>query len=243
MPPELSIVLPGYNERESLPAAIAAYRQACGAMGLRDYELIVVDDASSDGMGEVAAELAAADPRIRVLTHAANRGQVAAILTGFRAARGNVVTHNGIDLPFDPHDLPRVWERFVQGADVVVVERSDRRAYGWGRKALSWCNIGLLWLLFRSPVVDHNFVQFFRREVLALLAVRSRGVSTVTAELILRAFAAGYHVERVAARYHGRRAGRGTVTPRKAAVALLETLRLRARLTLERVQRSGFRVQ
>ncbi|HJT31190.1 MAG TPA: glycosyltransferase family 2 protein, partial [Pirellulales bacterium] len=239
---DLSIVLPGYNECESLPAAVEAYRRACEAAGLREYELIIVDDGSTDGMGEVAAQLAAADPRIRVIAHAVNRGQVEAILTGFRAARGAVVTHNGIDLPFDPFDLPRVWQRFAEGADVVVVERRGRRAYGWGRKLLSWINIGLLRLLFRSPVVDHNFVQFFRREVLGSLAVRSRGVSTVTVELIVRAFAAGYRIDRVAADYHARRHGRGTVTPWKAAAALFETVRLWVWLMLERVQGSGFRV-
>lgn len=235
MSPELSIILPGYNERESLAAAVEAHRRACESGGIGDFEMIIVDDASSDGMDEVARQLAANDRRIRVLTHIANGGQVEAILTGFRAARGAVVTHNGIDLPFDPNDLIHVMSRFDNGADVVVVERRDRRAYGWGRTLLSWANVAVLRLLFRSPVRDHNFVQFYRREVFASLAVRSRGVSTVTAELIVRAFAAGYRIDRVKADYHARRAGRGTVGAGKAFAALRETLRLRALLTAEKV--------
>lgn len=235
MPLELSIVLPGYNERASLAAAVEAHRLACESGEIGDFEIIIVDDASNDGMDQVARRLAADDRRIRVLTHTTNRGQVEAILTGFRAARGAVVTHNGIDLPFDPNDLVRVMPRFAAGADVVVVERRDRRAYGWSRTLLSWANVAVLRLLFRSPVRDHNFVQFYRREALASLAVRSRGVSTVTAELIVRAFAAGYRVDRLMAEYHARRAGRGTISAGKAFAALRETLRLRALLTAEKV--------
>ncbi len=235
MSPKLSIVLPGYNERDSLVPAVDAYRRACESGGIGNFEIIIVDDASTDGMHEVARRLAAADPRTRLVTHADNRGQVEAILTGFAAARGEVVTHNGIDLPFDPNDLPRIMPWFADGADVVVVERRDRRAYGWGRTLLSWANVAVLRLLFHSPVRDHNFVQFFRREVLASLPVRSRGVSTVTAELIVRAFTAGYRVDRVTAEYHARRAGRASIGARKAVAALRETLLLRALLTAEKV--------
>lgn len=233
--PELSIVLPGYNEHQSLAAAVDAHRRACDVMGISGFEIIIVDDASTDGMDQVAAQLTAADPRVRVLTHTVNRGQVAAILTGLRAARGKIVTHNGVDLPFNPNDLSHVWPRLAAGADVVVVERLDRRAYGWGRKLLSWINVALLRLLFHTPVSDHNFVQFFRRETLVHLPLRSRGVSTVTAELVVRAFAAGYRVDRIAADYCARRAGRGSVTLWRAAAALTETLRLRATLTAEKL--------
>lgn len=224
--PRLSIVLPAYNERDGLPAAVDAYRSALGAAGFADYEIILVNDGSSDGTGALADALAHTDSCVRVLHHERNQGQVQAILNGFRAAHGRIVTHNGIDLPFHPRDVSQVLARFAEGADVVVVERIDRASYGLVRKLLSWGNVALLKLLFRSPCRDHNFVQFFRREVLAALPVRSRGVSTVTSELIVRAARQGFRVVRLPAAYHRRQSGRSTITPRKALHAFGQTLLL-----------------
>ncbi len=224
---ELTVVLPGYNEAEALEDSVAAYLEALPRVGIPDFELVLVDDASTDATGAIADRLAAADPgRIRVLHHPENRGQVAAILNGFGMARGRFVTHNGIDLPFDPGDSLAPLERLRAGADLVVVERLDRTSYGWTRWAMSWVNILLNRVLFRSPFLDHNFVQFYRRDLLARLPVRSRGVSTVTLELIVRAVRGGYRVERETAEYGERRAGRSTITWKKAFHAFRETLRL-----------------
>lgn len=224
--PELSVVLPAYNERDGLAAAAAAYLRDLPAVGVTAFELILVDDGSTDGTGEAAEGLARADDRVRVVRHPRNRGQVAAILSGFRAARGAVLTHNGVDLPFRPADTAGPLGMVRAGADVVVVERADRRAYGVARWAMSRANVALLRLLFGSPFRDHNFVQFFRREVVAAVPVLSAGVSTVTPELILRARRAGFAVRACSAEYHRRATGRSTVTARKAVHTLAETLRL-----------------
>jgi glycosyltransferase involved in cell wall biosynthesis len=222
----LSIILPGYNERAGLEAAVATYQAALADAGITDYEIILVDDGSTDGTRELADALARGDPRVRVLHHAVNQGQVRAILNGFRAAHGRVLTHNGIDLPFDPGDTPSALVCFHEEADVVVVERVDRGSYGLIRKLLSWANVLLVKSLFRSPCRDHNFVQFFRREVLEAVPVRSSGVSTVTTELIVRAIRQGFRVVRIPGDYHCRQAGRSTITARKAFHALAQTLRL-----------------
>lgn len=222
----LSIVLPGYNERPSLHAAVESYQAAMRELDIEDYELLVVDDGSTDGMGEEARRLSEGDERVRLLTHERNQGQVAAILTGFRAARGEWVTHNGMDLPLAPRDSALALQ-FADRADVVVVERIDRQSYGAARKILSWGNRLLIRLLFGASLRDHNFVQFYRREVLETLRVRSRGVSTVTVELILRAQRRGLRVVGVRADYHRRQAGRSTITARKVVRSLLETIRLR----------------
>src|SRR5438045_95941 len=95
--PVISVVLPGYNERAALEAAVNAYRSTFEREAV-DFELLVIDDASTDGMGSLADKLAAEDRRVRVFHHPCNRGQVAGILRGFREARGRYVTHNGMDL-------------------------------------------------------------------------------------------------------------------------------------------------
>jgi glycosyltransferase involved in cell wall biosynthesis len=238
--PELSIVLPVYNEREALQPALDAYHVALSDAGIEDYEIILVDDGSTDGTGELAEAIAGADERVRVIHHDQNQGQVWAILTGFQAARGRVLTHNGIDLPFDPRDLPRALACFADGVDVVLVERTDRASYGLTRKVLSWANVLLLKLLLGTPFRDHNFVQFYRREVIAAVPVRSSGVSTVTAELIVRALRHGFRVVSVAAEYHRRRTGQSTITVRKVVDAAWQTLRL---WWLLRDRESGIRSQ
>jgi glycosyltransferase involved in cell wall biosynthesis len=244
---QLSIVLPVYNERPALQPAIEAYRAALADSGIEDYEIILVDDGSSDGTGELAEAIAAADRRVRVLRHERNQGQVQAILNGFRAARGRVLTHNGIDLPFDPRDVPRALACFADGADVVVVERADRACYGLTRKVLSWANMLLLKVLLGTPFRDHNFVQFYRREVIAAAPVRSSGVNTVTPELILRALRHGFRVVSVAAQYHGRRTGQSTLTVQKVAHAVWQTQHLwwvlRSQRSEVRSQKSEVRSQ
>jgi dolichol-phosphate mannosyltransferase len=223
--PEISVVLPGYNERAALEAAVNAYRSTFERDGI-NFELLVIDDASTDGMGPLADQLAADDGRVRVFHHACNRGQVAGILRGFREARGRYVTHNGMDLPFHPDDTAKPMALLRGGADVVVVERSGRNAYGMTRKILSWGNTALLRVLLGSPFTDHNFVQFFRRDVVAALPVQTSGVSTVTPELILRARHAGYRVVSLPADYHRRQTGRSTVTVAKVARSARELFRL-----------------
>ena len=221
----MTVVLPGYNEGQALESAIDDYRRGLARCRLDRYEIIVVDDGSTDGMGELADRIAAQDPQIRVI-HQPNAGQAAAVLRGWECARGEIVTHNGMDLPFDPADTEEAMAPLAQGADVVVVQRLNRRAYGIIRKVISRCNVLLVRLLLGSPFRDHNFVQFYRREVVQSVPVLSRGLTTVPVELILRARRRGYHVVGIDAEYHRRMTGRSTVTFTKVIHAFLETLRL-----------------
>ena len=221
----LTIVLPGFNERETLPSAVKRYMGALAQSGVDDYELLIVNDGSTDGMDEIANRLANEHSQIRVL-HQENQGQVASILRGFENARGSVVTHNGMDLPFEPKATASVLHLFDEGADVVVVQRRSRESYGLFRKAVSWSNVGLVRLLFGSPFQDHNFVQFYRREVIESVPIRSSGVSTVTLELIVRARRMGYRVVAIEAEYYQRQTGKSTVTMKRIVHAFLETIRL-----------------
>jgi hypothetical protein len=144
-----------------------------------------------------------------------------------RESQGQFVMHNGIDLPFDPGETHRVLSRLRDGADVVVVERTNRRAYGVLRAVVSWANVVAVRALLRSPIADHNFVQAYRRRVIESIDVESRGVSTVTTELILKAIASGFRVETIKAPYHARRRGASSVTLKKIVHSVIELLRLR----------------
>src|SRR5947209_20374638 len=106
-PLELSVVLPACNEGPAVAEAVQRYLATLPIL-CPSFEIIVVDDGSTDDTSRFAGEAAAGDPRVRVLHHAVNQGQMAALLHGFRQARGTWVTHNGIDLPFDPADTGAV---------------------------------------------------------------------------------------------------------------------------------------
>lgn len=232
--PWLSIILPAYNEADSLAEAVQAHLDVIERARLPEPEIVLVDDGSQDDTPAVARALAAADARVRLLRLEQNAGQATAILAGFAAARGRWLMHNGVDLPLAPVDLANL-ARLLMAADdagptspaLLVVERQDRTAYGWQRKLLSWANMALVRLLFNSPVWDHNFVQFYRRDLLTTIQPVSRGVSTVTLELILRAYQQNYRVLAVQAPYRPRRAGKSRLKWRAAWHACWETLRLR----------------
>jgi glycosyltransferase involved in cell wall biosynthesis len=123
--PELTAVVPAYNEVESLPTLLGELRAALDATGRR-WELVLVDDGSTDGSGELLLSEAARDARLVVLRFEKNAGQSAALAAGLARARGDVVVTLDADLQNDPADLPRVLAA-LEHADVVSGVRADRQ--------------------------------------------------------------------------------------------------------------------
>lgn len=118
----LSIVVPAYNEARSLARCIERVLQIEGPE--LTLEILIVDDASSDGTAAVAAELAARHRQVRLLRHERNQGKGGALHTGFLHATGDFVAVQDADLEYDPRDLKRLVEPLVEGrADVVLGSR------------------------------------------------------------------------------------------------------------------------
>src|SRR3954447_22614703 len=132
--PEISIVIPVYNEEESLPLLAAEIQGALRPLG-RPYEVIYVDDGSTDGSPGVLLELARQDPATRVVRQRRNTGQSAALDAGFRAARGAIVVTLDADLQNDPADIPRLLA-LIARYDVVSGVRTRRR-HSWMRRISS----------------------------------------------------------------------------------------------------------
>ena len=123
-PPQLSAVVPAYNEVESLPPLLAELRAALEATA-RTWELVLVDDGSTDGSGEWLEAEAARDPRLVVVRFAKNAGQSAALAAGLARARGAVVVTLDADLQNDPADIPALLAALAN-ADVVSGVRAKR---------------------------------------------------------------------------------------------------------------------
>jgi len=129
--PELSLVLPVYNERDNVPVLLDEIGRALPG---RTYEVIAVDDGSTDDSLDVLKSLTASRPELRVISFAANAGQSAALAAGFRAARGGIVVTLDSDLQNDPADIPALVAKLnADGATAVVGYRLNRRDTAWKR--------------------------------------------------------------------------------------------------------------
>ena len=133
MGPELSIVVPLYNEAESLPPLVEQLLAALRPLG-RSFELVLVDDGSSDGTAAVLRQLAAQTPELVAVLLRRNYGQTPAMAAGFDASRGALIVTLDGDLQNDPADIPLLLERLEQGYDLVSGWRHQRQDPAMSRK-------------------------------------------------------------------------------------------------------------
>lgn len=140
----LSVVVPMFNERDNAPLLVA---DVCDALAdcPWPWELIVVDDGSTDGTRDLLTQGPALDPRVRVVLHGRNQGKGAALRTGFREARGRFVLVQDADLEYDPSDYPAlVAAASAPGTDAVFGNRWERAPRDTGYRRLHAAANGLL---------------------------------------------------------------------------------------------------
>ena len=123
---QVSVVIPVYNEEESAELLCRRLHEALSPIG-RTYEILLVDDGSTDRTWEVLTRMAAEIPGLELIRFRRNYGQTAAMSAGFHAARGDVVITLDADLQNDPADIPKLLERIDRGFDVVSGWRKDRK--------------------------------------------------------------------------------------------------------------------
>jgi dolichol-phosphate mannosyltransferase len=161
----LSIVIPVYNEEESLAALHGELSEVARA---RDYDLqiLFIDDGSRDGSWRKIQELAAADPRVEGVRFRRNFGKAAALSAGFRAARGELVVTMDADLQDDPAEIPRFLAQLDEGYDVVSGWKKVRHD-PWHKVYPSRVFNGMVSWLNGVKLHDHNCgMKCYRREVL-----------------------------------------------------------------------------
>src|SRR5262245_60091111 len=123
---ELSVVIPIRDEAASLEELHRELSATLGAWG-RSYEIIVVDDGSTDESFEILARLQAVDAQVRAIRFRRNFGQTVACAAGLEHARGRFIVTSDGDLQNDPRDIPALVEELERGADVVCGWRKDRQ--------------------------------------------------------------------------------------------------------------------
>jgi dolichol-phosphate mannosyltransferase len=178
--PEVSVVVPTYNERDNIAKLIHALHEALSEAGV-SYEVVVVDDNSPDGTAEVARSLSSRY-NVHVLVRPGKLGLASAILDGVRASRGRYVAVMDADLQHPPEVLPKLVEMAREGCDVVIGSRYVRGGAtpGWSslRRLVSWgANTIARLLLPRVRGVRDAMSGYFvfRREVIEGVELNPRG--------------------------------------------------------------------
>ena len=239
--PRATVCLPTYNERENVELMLAALLERLGA----DDRILVIDDSSPDGTGELADAIAAREPRVSVLHRPRKDGLGPAYLAGFRQALADgaeLVLEIDCDFSHDPDDVPRLIAGTAE-ADVVLGSRYVRggRIENWRllRRIVSRAGSLYAQVLLAAPVRDlTGGFKCYRRAVLETIdldAVSSRGYA-FQIETTYRALRRGFRVLEIPITFVDRREGRSKMSraivleaiwrvPLLAALALLGRLR------------------
>ena len=122
----LSIIIPVFNEAENLPVLSEKLEAVLSALG-REYEVILVNDGSTDDSSEVLTSLTNQNPRFKVVSFVRNFGQTAAMMAGIDHSQGDIIIPMDADLQNDPEDIPRLLEKLDEGYDVCSGWRQDRQ--------------------------------------------------------------------------------------------------------------------
>jgi glycosyltransferase involved in cell wall biosynthesis len=162
---DLSIIVPAYNEEEGVEALTREIISALRPLE-KNYELIVVDDGSTDRTYSILSDLNRQDPRIKVLCLKRNFGQTAALAAGIHYAKGDVIVFLDGDGQNDPKDIPTLLSKLAEGFDLVAGWRSPRRDPFWSRRLPSLIANKLISWMTRVKLHDYGCtLKAIRREV------------------------------------------------------------------------------
>jgi len=225
-----------YNEEENLRPSVVRATEVLSSLAGDSYEIVIVDDASRDRTPQIADQVAAADPHVRVVHHPENRSLGGAIQTGLAASRAEIVVYTDGDLPCDLNKIREALP-LLEHADLVIGQRSGRRE-GPLRVLYSFAYNRLIRLLFGVRVRDVNFAfKVFTRPVVDSLRVESRS-GFIDAEILAECLRQGYRLAELPVVYTPRVAGVSTLASPKRILEILRDLRAYRRRRRQRRERA-----
>lgn len=226
----LTIFFPAWNEEAQIERAVEAASEAgddpVAAGEIGRYEVLIIDDASTDRTPEITDAMAAADPRVRVVHHATNRKLGGSLKTGFAEAAGELVLYTDADLPFDMAELAKAVRLLrIYEADIVSAFRFDRTGEGPRRLVYSYVYNHLVQAVLGLRLRDMNFAfKLVRRRVLDHVELKSEG-SFIDVELLARAQRLGFHIVQFGVDYFPRTRGVSTLSSNDVIVKILQEMR------------------
>lgn len=222
--PSISVFFPAWNEEDYVERAVSRARAVLERL-TDDWEIIVVNDASTDRTRELAEALSRSDARIRCVSHEVNLKLGGAMRTGFAASTKDLVVYSDMDLPFDFDELERA-VRLLEylEADLICAFRFDRTSEGPKRIVYSLVYNSLIRTLFGVNVRDINFsFKVVHRRVLEAIELKSTG-SFIDAELVVKALKRGFRVFQIGVDYFPRTRGVSTLASPSVIVKMLGEL-------------------
>jgi glycosyltransferase involved in cell wall biosynthesis len=221
---KLSLVLPAHNEADNIEAVVSRGLSILPGL-VSDFEIIVVNDGSTDSTPEIINRLAAGNPAIKAVHHEVNRGYGAALTSGFAAATGDLIMFMDADRQFDIADITALVP-YVPHYDIIAgyrIRRQDplyRKAYGKLFGIVVWILFGV-----RMRDVDCAF-KIYRADLLKNLHLTAPG-ALINTEMLARSRRKGATVAQVGVRHYPRVAGQSSGgSPRVVFRAMGETVRL-----------------
>ncbi len=221
--PKISFFFPACNEEDTVEELARRADKVLREL-TSEYEVIIVDDGSTDRTPEIADRLAAENRRIRVIRHPRNQGYGSALRSGFAAARLDLIFYTDGDLQFDVSELSELIP-LIEGADIVSAYKR-RRMDGMQRRVVSWVYNTSLRLFFGLDVRDVNCgFKLYRREVFDKITLNStRGL--IDAEVLLKARRAGFSIVQVAVTHFRRRTGGSRYRVREIVMTITQMIGL-----------------
>lgn len=190
----LSIVIPAYNEEDNIKESV--FRAEKTALRTRgDYEIIVLNDGSTDKTGQYLSEVAINHPKLKIFSHEFNQGIEPTIKDLYRLANKELIFLNAADNEISFSILPDLLRELQRGADIVVAKRIIKE-YNLTRRFVSWAYNFSSKALFRVETYDAGCAKLVRADIYKHLKVRSTSVFA-EAERLIRASRAGYKIESI----------------------------------------------
>jgi dolichol-phosphate mannosyltransferase len=167
---DLSVVVPCFNEEESLLEFHRRMTESCAKTGAASYEIVYVNDGSSDGTFRIMRDLQSQNPFVRIIDLARNYGHQIALSAGLAHAQGECVLTIDADLQDPPELLPIMMGKIEEGADVVYAQRRQRRGESFFKRATAFSFYRLLARIGGTPIpVDTGDFRLMRRDVVDVL--------------------------------------------------------------------------
>lgn len=203
----ISVVFPCFNEQHNIRHVYECASSVLQEMSV-EHEIIIVDDGSTDATFQIAENIAAVDPFVRVIRHLTNRGYGAALKSGFRAATKNLIFYTDSDGQFDLGELPTLIP-LARQYDIVSCFRLNRQD-GLLRRVNAWCWTKLICYMFRIELNDINCAfKLYNHNVFREIEICSTG-AFINAEILVRAIRRRYKIVQVGVHHFPRTSGRQT---------------------------------
>lgn len=227
----MSVFFPCHNEEANVARVVGQALTVLKEIS-SDYEVIIVDDGSSDRTGEIADQLVQDHAEVRVVHHQFNRGYGGALQSGFRAATKEWVFYTDGDGQFDLKELPGLLE-LIPEYDIITCFRINRQDSAL-RKLNGWAWSKLVGLLFSLKIKDIDCAfKLYRREIFDKIEMHSEG-ALIDTEILARAQRAGYRMVQRGVRHYPRTAGQQSGASIKVILrAFKELFKLRKKIMSE----------